>query len=63
MREIAKRAGIDHTTFAGRAASMKRPLQQLLHWLEGDGAASAAQRAPTRFQVKKQDPKSLPFSA
>jgi AcrR family transcriptional regulator len=32
------------TTFAGRAASMKRPLQQLLNWLEGDGSASAGAR-------------------
>jgi AcrR family transcriptional regulator len=35
------------TTFAGRAALMKRPLQQLLLWLEGGGAGSAAKRART----------------
>ena len=32
-------------TFAGRAASMQRPLEQLLHWIEGEGSRSAAQRA------------------
>jgi hypothetical protein len=37
------------TTFAGRAALMKRPLQQLLLWLEGGGAGSAAKRARTWF--------------
>jgi AcrR family transcriptional regulator len=35
------------TTFAGRAALMKRPLQQLLLWLEGGGAGSAVKRART----------------
>jgi AcrR family transcriptional regulator len=29
------------TTFAGRAGLMKRPFQQLLHWLEGDAASTA----------------------
>ena len=29
------------TTFVGRAGLMKRPFQQLLHWLEGDAASTA----------------------
>jgi hypothetical protein len=34
-------------TFAGRAALMKRPLQQLLLWPEGGDAGSVAKRAHT----------------